>query len=114
MPVLMGRVSLLHNDNDTNENETGVGDRGLHGSPLGYPFPREGELAVAILLRLPAGNERGDPSRQFVVEGTKQWARAPRACVQTWPKPGAREPRQCRRGLSVAWCISNVGAWNRW
>lgn len=60
VPVL-GRVSLLHDDDYTNENETGVGDRGLHGYPVGYSFPGEGELAVATLLQLLAGNEGGNP-----------------------------------------------------
>lgn len=100
VPVL-GRVSLLHDVDYTNENETGVGDRGLHGYPVGYPFPGKGELAVATLLQLLAWNEGGNPLGQLVVEGTKQWARAQMAPVQSWHKPGTREPCKCRKVLSV-------------
>lgn len=43
---------------------------GLCGYPGGYPFPSEGELAVATLLQLPAGNEARDALRRVRVEGT--------------------------------------------
>lgn len=45
-------------------------ETGLCGFPGGYPFPSEGELAVATLLQLPAGNQAGDMLRPFRVEET--------------------------------------------
>lgn len=99
---LLGRLLLLHDNDYTNENETGVADRGSGSCLVGYPLPGEGELAVATLLQFPAGNERGGPLRQFMVEGTMQWARALVARVQSWHKPGNWKPCQFRK-VSECW-----------
>lgn len=97
----LGRVSLLRDDDYTNENETGVGDRGLHGYPVGYPFPGEGALAVATLLQLPAGNEGKRSIGAAHGGGDTPWTRAQTARVQSWHKPGSWEPGQCGKALSV-------------
>lgn len=70
------RDSLLHTDDYANEKEMGVGAQGLCHYPLGCALPGEGELSAATLLKLLAGNKEGDPLREFVVEGNRQWAKA--------------------------------------